>query len=138
MQDRALEPRPCGGRGICVDRIVVAAQPVDQGALRQRGDVLDLRGRLFGKRTGFARDDAEAATAAVATQEQHAPDRRQLLSVRVVQRLDQVQNGTFAGALVGNRRDLVAGIDRAFRWNRTVDLKALLAVEQSDPIDLRK
>ena len=77
VQDRSFKTCLGGSRGIRVDRVVVAAQQIDQCGLGKSSDISGLRDRLAGKRRGFGGDMAEAAAAAVTSKKEHATDGRQ-------------------------------------------------------------
>src|SRR5258708_31460428 len=58
MQDRAREAGHRGDLGIGVQRVVVAAEPVDEGGLRQGRDVADEIRRALPQRVNRARPPA--------------------------------------------------------------------------------
>ena len=86
VQDRAREAGRLGDRRVDVQRVRIAAQPVDQRRLRPRRQVADLVGRALGQRMHRRRLARRAAEAAVAAAERGLRRGRDPLAGRLVGR----------------------------------------------------
>jgi hypothetical protein len=136
MHDR---PRIAGllrHRGLGVQRIKIAAQPIDQGGFRARAEIANGVGPAFGERMRLCGLSRWSAKTSVAAAEHRVRYRCHRLAGRLVgdYALGKHQR-TFALAFVDHFDDALAADHGALPGERTMQRDALLAVDDLHPVD---
>src|SRR6266702_8502974 len=122
---------------IGVDGVVVPTQPVDEGDLARRRDLMGGIRLAFRKFWSNSGGSAETTKSTVTPEKIGLLNLREQLSGGVIELLFEAHRRAATWTLVDDTGYAVLRRDSSFDWQRTVNFVVVLAMKQLDPIHLQ-